>query len=104
MKITDTALQSGGAEWVRKAAGPTAETKASASSKGRVADAVSISGDARKLSSVAASSVRARVEALPDIREERIQEVRSRLESGYYDTEEFHGQLAAKMLQNASLA
>ena len=104
MKITDTVLQFGGAEWLRKAAGPTAETKESSTGKGRAADAVSISGDARKLSSVAASSVRARVEALPEVREERIQEVRSRVESGYYDTEEFHGQLAAKMLQNASLA
>jgi len=98
MNITDGLLQAGGSDWVRKTSVGVPDSKNGATAKSRSTDSVSISGDARKMSS--AQSVRARVDALPESREDRIQDVKERVESGYYNTEEFHGQLADKLLQN----
>ena len=96
MNITDGLLQAGGSDWVRKTSASVPDSKNGATAKSRSSDSVSISGDARRMSSTA--TVRARVDALPESREERIQDVKARVENGYYNTEEFHGQLADKLL------
>lgn len=97
MNIIEAMAQAGGSEWVRKVSGSASE-KVLASSKTRSADSVSISSDARKLSSGSASAVRARVEALPASREDLVQDVRAKVESGYYDTSKFHDALAEKLV------
>jgi len=98
MNITDTIAQMGGADWVRKNASGTTG-KVVPTVKGATTDSVSISGDARKMSSTGATQVRARVEALPEVREEKIQEARNRVEAGYYQNPEFDQVLAEKLIQ-----
>ncbi|MCL2283027.1 MAG: flagellar biosynthesis anti-sigma factor FlgM [Fibromonadales bacterium] len=58
---------------------------------------VSISADASKSSS-AEALVTARANALPEIREDKVAVAKERMESGYYNTAEFSGKLAARLV------
>jgi len=100
MQISNINVQSGAAEWAKRATGGDASTrakekdeKASKTARDKVSDRVSISADAGKSNS-AEALVRARANALPEIREERIAAVKERLESGHYNSSEFSKELA----------
>lgn len=64
-------------------------------------DNVEISDEARKLAEQA--QIREAVEASPDIREDKIAEVKERLQNGYYDNEEVLNDVAAKLLDVLNL-
>lgn len=94
MRITDAITQTGAAKQVQKATGVKSEAKESQKTKN--SDSVSISKAALEASE--GQKVETRVNALPDVREERVAEVKSRVESGYYNTSEFQDKLADKLL------
>jgi len=100
MQISNIQVQSGAAEWAKRAAGGDASTrtkeKDEKSSK-TVRDKVSISADAGKSNS-AEALVRARANALPEIREEKIAVAKERIESGYYNSPEFSKELAGHLV------
>jgi hypothetical protein len=88
---SDILVQSGSAEWAKKAHNA---PKAGKAATEKTADAqVSISADAGKSNS-AEALVKARANALPEVREEKIAVAKERLESDYYNTEEFNKELA----------
>lgn len=100
MNISQALAQSGGADWVRKVSGKDSVEKTERQSPAKKSDSVSISGSARQLSSTAEVQVRSRVDALPEVRDHRVQEVRERVEQGVYNTPEFAEKLAEKLAQN----
>lgn len=90
MQISNIYVQNG-TEWVKKAAGGDASThekKEKERASKAVQDKVSISSDAGKSNS-AEALVKARANALPEIREEKIAVAEERIESGYYNKPEF---------------
>jgi len=97
MQISDIYVQNG-TEWAKKAAGGEASTlmKKEKVSKS-VQDKVSISLDAGKGNS-AEALVKARANALPEIREEKIAVAKERIESGHYNTPEFSNELAERLV------
>ncbi len=63
-------------------------------------DPVEISSEGRDTErSQAGAAATARAGALPEEREDRIEEARSRVDSGYYDSPEVQDQLAGKLAQ-----
>ncbi len=102
MRITDLFMQSGGPERVRKSAGVQKSEEKKGTPASSPKDSVSLSKEAQAASSnqVEASAVRAHVDALPDVREDRIAEVKSRIENGYYDSEEFKEKLADRLIND----
>ena len=98
MRITDAFFQAGAVQDVRKAAGVKPDKKSDGSDKAsRSSDSVSISSAARSASET--DKVKTRVQALPDVREDRVAEVKARVQSGFYNTPQFHDQLADKLLK-----
>jgi anti-sigma28 factor (negative regulator of flagellin synthesis) len=97
MLITDVNVQANSAEWAKKALSKESsireEKKAKTGKTAAVYDKVSISADAIKSNS-AEALVRARANALPEVREEKIATAKERIESGYYNTLEFSRELA----------
>jgi anti-sigma28 factor (negative regulator of flagellin synthesis) len=99
MHISNTGVQSNAAEWAKKA---TAEKSVHAKKEDAKktnktsADHVSISANAGNSSE---ALVKARADALPDVREERIAPVKERLENGYYNTPEFNKELAERLIE-----
>lgn len=73
-----------------------------ASAYSRRADSMNISADAKKLSETSASAgiISARLQAEPDIRSEKIDEVRKKMEEGFYRSPDFTNQLADKLIGN----
>jgi flagellar biosynthesis anti-sigma factor FlgM len=65
-------------------------------------DSTSLSSNIERANSAEASArmISARINAEPDIREEKVAEVRSRIESGYYDSSKFAEKLADKLIEN----
>jgi anti-sigma28 factor (negative regulator of flagellin synthesis) len=105
MQISNINVQSGAAEWAKRATGGDASTrtkekdeKASKTARDKVSDRVSISADAGKSNS-AEALVRARANALPEIREEKIAAAKERLESGHYNSSEFSKELAECLVE-----
>jgi len=99
MQIYGTHVQSGVAEWVKKTSAEDASIKEKKETAAKTAsDKVSISAEAGKNSS-AEALVKARANALPEIREERIAVARERIESGYYNTPEFSKELANHLVE-----
>ncbi len=76
--------------------------KSSYASKGT--DSVGLSDSARKLSTSAAdtSAAIAGMNAAPEIRQDKIDEVKKKIESGYYNTPEFTDKLAEKLAKDFS--
>ncbi len=100
MQISDIHVQSGAAEWAKKASvGDTHAKKENKTETGKIAAAqVSISTDAGKSSS-AEALVKARADALPEVREEIVATARERAASGYYNTPEFSRELAGRLIE-----
>ncbi|HSQ42455.1 MAG TPA: flagellar biosynthesis anti-sigma factor FlgM, partial [Fibrobacteraceae bacterium] len=81
----------------QKVNGAKEEKKSSTTSSSSSSDTVSISKEAKAASE--AARVTANAEAMPDVREDRVAEVKSKVESGYYNTPEFQDQLAERLLK-----
>jgi len=100
MKISNAGVQSNAAEWVRKATAEESvrakKEKAPKKSKTATDYDVSISANAGNSSE---ALVKARANALPEIREERIAPAKERLENGYYNTQEFNKELAERLIE-----
>lgn len=95
MQITSSYMQSNAADWVKKT--PVADThvkKEEAKDSGAVK--VDISA---KSGSSAEALVKTRADALPEVRENKVAVVKERIESGFYNTEEFSGALAGKLVE-----
>lgn len=73
------------------------ETKSARSS---AADRSEFSANAQRLSETKAQfeAIAASVEAQPDVRPEKVAEVRQKIEQGYYNSDEFIDKLADKLL------
>lgn len=95
MRITDTFFQSGAIREVQKAGGVKPERKVESSNRSSTGDSVSISKAGRSASEV--DKVKPMVQAQPAVREDRVAEVKARIQSGYYNTPEFQDQLAEKL-------
>jgi flagellar biosynthesis anti-sigma factor FlgM len=63
------------------------------------ADSVSLSKKAKELSSSSTESVARHVDALPDIRAEKVQEAKEKIASGYFNTPEFDEELASRLMK-----
>jgi anti-sigma28 factor (negative regulator of flagellin synthesis) len=104
MRITDALLQTGAADAMRKVSGvdKNKETKSTSSaSPSRAKDVVSLSKDSQdKASETERAQVTARAKATPDIRHDRIADVKEKIASGYYNTDEFKDKLAEKLTQH----
>jgi anti-sigma28 factor (negative regulator of flagellin synthesis) len=70
-----------------------------------VKDSASLSSEAREAgASAAALRVLAqRVEAQPEVRQDRIEATRQRVESGYYNSEEFASNLADRLISDLGI-
>ncbi len=68
----------------------------------RKSDKTSLSSDARQLSDTKASAdvVAARIGAEPDVRTDRINEVRKKLDEGFYNSSKFADELAEKLIKD----
>jgi anti-sigma28 factor (negative regulator of flagellin synthesis) len=99
MQISNSGVQSNAAEWVRKAHSEESvhTKKENAQKTGKTAaDYVSISANAGNSSE---ALVKARANALPEIREERVASSKERIEDGYYNTKEFNKELAERLIE-----
>jgi len=100
MHISNTGVQSNAAEWLKKAASEESirakKEKAPKTGKTATDYDISISANAGNSSE---ALVKARANALPEIREERIAPVKERLENGYYNTPEFNKELAERLIE-----
>ncbi len=67
----------------------------------RKSDSVSVSKEAKDISSTKASAetTSRRIEALPDVRADKVAEVKERIQNGFYDTEKFRSELAEKLIK-----
>jgi flagellar biosynthesis anti-sigma factor FlgM len=82
----------------QKPAGPKPSEKSSRPAK---SDSVSLSRRGQDLSRASeAETVRSVVDALPDIRADKVEEARAKVESGYFNTPEFTDKLADKLLKD----
>lgn len=68
----------------------------------RKADKASLSSDARKTSDTKGSEqvIAARVNSEPDIRTDRVDEVKRKVEQGYYNSSQFADKLADKLISD----
>ncbi|MGL1935687.1 MAG: flagellar biosynthesis anti-sigma factor FlgM [Fibrobacterales bacterium] len=98
MRITDVAIQTGGVESLKKVAGAKPVDKPN-QAKAK-SDSVTISDNAKKLSTEDSEvlNAKARVKATPEVRQDRIDAVKERIASGYYDSEEFQDKLADRLM------
>jgi len=102
MQISNTGVLSNAAEWAKKARADEVvrAKKEEAPKTGRSASTnstnVSISANAGNSSE---ALVRARADALPEVREERIAVAKERIEEGYYNTPEFNKELAERLIE-----
>jgi anti-sigma28 factor (negative regulator of flagellin synthesis) len=80
--------------------------KESKSSKVASADRSEFSSGAKRLSETKSQfeTIAASLSAQPDIRLERIADVRRKIDNGYYDSEEFLDKLTNKMLNEFGIA
>ncbi|MCL2845292.1 MAG: flagellar biosynthesis anti-sigma factor FlgM [Chitinivibrionia bacterium] len=68
--------------------------------RSKAADRTSLSSEAREAGANAAAMrvLAQRVEAQPDVRQDRIEATRQRVESGFYNSEEFASNLADRLI------
>ena len=98
MRITDAFIQTGAVRDLQKAGGVKPEKKSEEVAKpSRSSDSVTISTAARSASE--SDKVKTRVQALPEVRENRVTEVKARVQSGFYNTPEFQDQLAERLMK-----
>lgn len=86
-----------------KAAGNTKEAKGS--EKTRKADEVSVSKEARSLqeSQGSVETTAARVSSLPAVRWDKVDEVREKIQNGFYETQSFRSDLADRLIRDLGL-
>ncbi|HEX3018664.1 MAG TPA: flagellar biosynthesis anti-sigma factor FlgM [Chitinispirillaceae bacterium] len=75
------------------------------SKNNKLSDRSDISSSAQSLSETKSQhdAIAASITSLPEIRNDKISEVRSRIENGYYSSEEFLDKLAEKLLNEFGL-
>jgi flagellar biosynthesis anti-sigma factor FlgM len=84
-----------------KPSGPRPAEKASRANRG---DSVSFSSRAKDLSKTSeVETVRSHIDALPDVRADKVEEARAKVESGYFNSPEFVDKLADKLLKDFGL-
>jgi len=101
MRISEGMMSSGGLDAVRKSSGVQKEEKAQGV-PGRKDSAVFSSKSKALASDAEVQSAKARAMATPDVREDKIAEVRSKIESGFYNSEEFKDLLADRLIKEFS--
>jgi len=85
----------------QKPSGPRSSEKASRSSR---SDSVSLSSRGKDLSKTSeVETVRNHMDALPDVRADKVEEARAKVESGYFNSPEFVDKLADKLLKDFGL-
>lgn len=85
----------------QKPAGPKPSEKSSRPTR---SDSVSFSSKAKDLSkSSEVEAARNHIDALPDVRADKVEEAKAKVESGYYNSSEFHDTLADKLLKDFGL-
>ena len=62
-------------------------------------DSVSLSKKAKELSSSSTESIARHVDALPDVRAEKVQEAKEKSASGYFNSPEFEKELASRLMK-----
>ena len=62
-------------------------------------DSVSLSKKAKELSSSSTESIARHVDALPDVRAEKVQEAKEKIASGYFNSPEFEEELASRLMK-----
>lgn len=69
-------------------------------------DSLSFSSNAQRLSETKANAdiVASRIEIEPDIRADKVEEVRKKIESGFYNSEEFTDKLADKLISDFGIS
>ncbi len=69
-------------------------------------DSLSFSSSAQRLSETKANAdiVASRIEIEPDIRADKVEEVRKKIESGFYNSEEFADKLADKLISDFGIS
>ena len=73
--------------------------------KPKKADSVNVSKAGQSLATQASSEAATRrIESLPEVRTEKVQEVIKKMQDGFYDTKEFRSELADKLIKNFDLS
>lgn len=69
-------------------------------------DSSTFSSNAQRLSETKANAdiVASRLEVEPEVRAEKVEEVRKKIESGYYNSEEFTDKLADKLMSDFGIS
>ena len=62
-------------------------------------DSVSLSKKAKELSSSSTESIARHVDALPDIRADKVQDAKEKIASGYFNTPQFDEELASRLMK-----
>lgn len=107
MRITDVFLQTGGVESLKKSQGtqkPQAKAN-QAPAMARAKDTYTASGNStgKAAANAEAQGVKAHATAAPEVRESRISEVKDRIASGYYNSEEFKDKLADRLINDLGI-
>jgi flagellar biosynthesis anti-sigma factor FlgM len=81
------------------------KTVSSTSKASRAKDASQISSEAKRLNSTAAdvNTVQARVDVQPEIRTEKVEEVKLKIKNGFYNSDVFIDKLAEKIMKDFGL-
>jgi len=76
--------------------------KKGAAQKSKKTDNVNVSSDGKALSDTQASveAAKAQVTNAPDVRAERVEEVKQRIKDGYYNSPQFADRLADKLIKD----
>lgn len=67
--------------------------------KSAKSDSVSLSKQAKELSSSSNESIARHVDALPDIRADKVQDAKEKIASGYFNTPQFDEELASRLMK-----
>jgi flagellar biosynthesis anti-sigma factor FlgM len=62
-------------------------------------DSVSLSKKAKELSSSSTESIARHVDALPDVRAEKVQQAKEKIASGYFNSPDFEDKLADRLMK-----
>jgi flagellar biosynthesis anti-sigma factor FlgM len=83
---------------------PTASKPTEKASRSRGSDSVSLSRRGQDLSRASeVETVRGHLDALPDVRADKVEEAKAKVESGYFNSPEFTDKLADKLLKDFGL-
>ena len=104
MRITDVFAQTGQIDALKKASGAKPVQKSESAQKAK-SDSVTISSQAKNLSETdtQVKTAKARINATPDVRQDRIDAVREKIANGFYDSDEFKEKLADRLMNEFGL-